>query len=168
MKTLYLVRHAKSSWAAESQPDIDRPLNERGYADAHLMSKHLHKEKCKPEVIITSPAIRAMSTALIFAGNLRYSKEDMLIRESLYESNKNEYLKNIHSIGNSFSSAMLFGHNPTMSELAEYLIPRTSLDMPTCCVICIEFEVVSWQEVTKSGGKLSFNISPALIKNTIN
>jgi len=164
MKTLYLVRHAKSSWAAESQPDIDRPLNERGYADAHLVSKNLHKQKLRPDVIISSPAIRAISTALIFAGNLPYSKEDILIRPSLYESGREEYLTCIHAIDDSFSSAMLFGHNPTISETAAYLLPKYHEDMSTCCVIGIEFKVNSWQELLKNTGILSLQLTPSTLK----
>lgn len=160
MKTLYLVRHAKSSWAAESQPDIDRPLNERGYADAHAVSKHLHKIIGRPDVIISSPAIRAMSTALIFAGNLRYSKDDILIRTMLYESSKTEYLECLHAIDDGFSSAMVFGHNPVISETAEYLIPRHNEDMPTCCVISVEFLANSWVDLTKNGGVLKLHLNP--------
>jgi phosphohistidine phosphatase len=164
MKTLYLVRHAKSSWATESQPDIDRLLNERGYADAHSVSKHLYAQKIRPDVIISSPAIRAMSTALIFAGNIRYSKEDILIRQKLYDTSREEYLACIHEINDSFSSAMIFGHNPVISETVEYCLHRRSEDMPTCCVICIEFDIDLWAKVTKNGGQQSLYFTPALLK----
>src|SRR5262245_21843234 len=154
MKTLYLVRHAKSSWAMDSQPDIDRPLNERGYIDAHAMSKHLYKEKQSPELIIASPAIRTMSTALIFAGNLRYDKEAIVMRTQLYESTRQEYLDCIHALDNNVSVVMIVGHNPVTSELAEYFIPRRSEDMPTCAVTCIEFKNGSWKDLSKGSGVL--------------
>jgi phosphohistidine phosphatase len=164
MKTLYLVRHAKSDWTMEGQPDIDRPLNERGYLDAHLMSKHLYKENVRPDLIISSPAIRAMSTALIFAGNLRYSKENIRIKENLYETGLNEYIECIHSIENAINSVMLFGHNPVISEAVQYLMKERNEEMSTCAVCRIDFEASMWNELTKKSGHLSFYLAPSLLK----
>ena len=92
MKTLFLVRHAKSSWTQLHLPDIDRPLNERGYNDAHLVSKTmLHKTKL-PDQMISSSAVRAMTTALIFARTFAYPEEKIQIESQLYETTVQDYL----------------------------------------------------------------------------
>ena len=91
MKTLFLVRHAKSSWTQLHLPDIDRPLNERGYNDAHLVSKTmLHKTKL-PDQMISSSAVRAMTTALIFARTFAYPEEKIQIESQLYETTVQDY-----------------------------------------------------------------------------
>src|SRR5688572_13126040 len=109
MKTLYLVRHAKSDWQHETLTDIDRPLNERGYKDAHLISLYLRSQHLKPGIIITSAAIRAMSTALIFARNLDYPAEKINVSTALYESGPAAYLDVIRKTSPEFAVVMLFG-----------------------------------------------------------
>jgi phosphohistidine phosphatase len=163
LKTLYLIRHAKSGWSIEDQPDADRPLNERGYKDAHLVSEYLHKEEVKPDVIISSPAVRAMTTALIFAGKLHYPKEALLLNEDLYDTDKEKYLSTIHSIDDRYSKAMLFGHNPIITETSHYLAEKAIEEMPTCCVIALTFEADLWHKIAKKSGLLDFFLSSAMI-----
>ena len=86
MKTLYLVRHAKSDWGNENLKDIDRPLNQRGYNDAYLLSKQFAKEQTHPELIITSSATRAYSTCAIFARALNYKESTILLVPQIYEA----------------------------------------------------------------------------------
>jgi phosphohistidine phosphatase len=149
MKTLYLVRHAKSDWNNPELKDIERHLNERGYSAANFMSR---KTTVKPDLIISSPAIRAISTALIFARNLNYSQNAVLIREELYESNVKDYLSVIHQIENAMECVFLFGHNPTISNLAQQLTQLLPMDLPTCAVSGITFDIHDWQQATT--GKL--------------
>ncbi|MES2131118.1 MAG: histidine phosphatase family protein [Bacteroidota bacterium] len=107
MKKLFLVRHAKSDWNNAALQDIERPLNERGYSAAHFMSQRL---QVSPDLMITSPAIRAASTALIFAKHLNYNSNNIIIKQELYDTNVKEYLSVIKKMDNACHSVMLFGH----------------------------------------------------------
>ncbi|MBN8695241.1 MAG: histidine phosphatase family protein [Bacteroidetes bacterium] len=154
MKTLFLVRHAKSEWGNENLADIDRPLNARGYRDAHFMSGQLKKNKLIPEQIISSPAIRATSTALIFACNLDYDCETIQLKQRLYETTEKEYLKIISETENSKRSLMLFAHNPTLTLLANSLTKPFTENIPTCGIVGIQFKIKDWKEIMSAQGEL--------------
>jgi phosphohistidine phosphatase len=162
MKTLYLVRHAKSGKDFENITDTDRPLNERGYHDAHLMGKNLLAKKIKPDLLVSSPAIRALTTALIFAQQLNYSEEKILLRKNLYETSVGEHVDVIAQTDNHFNSLMIFGHNPTFSQTVAHLLQKQTEEMPTCAVAGISFNIARWKEITTSKGELILFISPKI------
>ena len=143
MKNLFLIRHAKSDWTNAELKDIERYLNERGYSNANMMSK---KFSHQVDLIITSPAIRAMSTALIFARNLKYKANTICIKEELYESSMREYISVIQSIDNTYNNVLLFAHNPTISDAAQHLTQSLPMEMPTCAIAGIKFEVSDWKK----------------------
>ena len=143
MKQLFLIRHAKSDWTNPELKDIERFLNERGYSNANTMAT---KFKYNPDLIITSPAIRAMSTALIFARNLNYNANTICIKQELYESSVKNYVSVINSIDNSHNTVLLFAHNPTISDLAQHLTQALPMEMPTCAIAGISFEVSDWKK----------------------
>src|SRR5580693_1716080 len=122
MKTVYLIRHAKSDWGVDSLADIDRPLNTRGYTDSHTMSIRIKNKNVIPDAILSSPAIRAISTALIFARNLDFNVSNIKINATLYHSDAKKYLQAISQIDNKINSFMLFGHNPIITDCANSLI----------------------------------------------
>lgn len=144
MKQLFLIRHAKSDWTNPELKDIERFLNERGYANANMMAA---KFNYKPDLIITSPAIRAMSTALIFARNIKYNANNICIKPELYESSVKDYLSVINSIDNSHDTVLLFAHNPTISDVAQHLTQALPMEMPTCAIAGIKFDVTDWKKV---------------------
>ncbi len=144
MKQLFLIRHAKSDWTNPELKDIERFLNERGYANANMMAA---KFNYKPDLIITSPAIRAMSTALIFARNIKYNANKICIKPELYESSVKDYLSVINSIDNSHDTVLLFAHNPTISDVAQHLTQALPMEMPTCAIAGIKFDVTDWKKV---------------------
>ena len=155
MKTLYLLRHAKSDWGNSDLLDIDRPLNERGYSDAVRMSQFLKENKVSPDLIISSPAIRAISTALIFTRNLDYNTSEIAIQPDLYESSLKKHLSCISKIDSKHKSAMLFAHNPFISETANTLTDALNTEMQTCAVVGISFDDCNeWSDVAKIKGKL--------------
>jgi phosphohistidine phosphatase len=154
MKTLYIVRHAKSDKDNPKLEDIDRTLNARGYTDAHAMASKLNDTRKKPELIVSSPAIRALTTALIFARKFKYDPKKIVLEELLYETGSKEYLQVIAELDNSLDSAMLFGHNATITMLVNKLTDPFTDHIPTCAVTAISFAVSSWKEVTISKGKL--------------
>jgi phosphohistidine phosphatase len=154
MKTLYIVRHAKSDKDNVKLEDIDRPLNARGYSDAHSMGIKIKEANIKPQRIISSPAIRALTTALIFARKLGYESGRIILEDSLYETGMKEYMKVINETDNSFSDIMIFGHNSTITSLVNSLTEPFTENVPTSGVTAISFDVGSWNEIVKDSGKL--------------
>ncbi|MBL7884638.1 MAG: histidine phosphatase family protein [Bacteroidia bacterium] len=154
MKTLFLVRHAKSEWANENLMDIDRPLNARGYKDAHFMSEQMKKHKLIPDLIVSSAAIRAISTALIFSRHLNYNPSEIHVHSNLYETTEKEYLKIISESTNTKNSLMLFAHNPTLTMLANRLTTPFTENIPTCGIVGVRFKIKEWKEITGATGEL--------------
>ncbi len=149
MKKLFLIRHAKSDpiaigWTNPELKDIERYLNERGYANANKMAAKFNH---KPDLIISSPAIRAISTALIFARHLNYQANNISIKQELYETSVKDYLSVIHSIDNNFNIVLLFAHNPTISDTAQHLTQALPMELPTCAIAGISFDVSDWKSV---------------------
>src|ERR1035437_1678008 len=110
MKTLYLIRHAKSSWDNHDISDFERDLNHRGKQDATLMAKIIRQKKIKPDLIISSPAVRAINTANIFAGILDYPVEKIEANEKLYDAGLKELTDVVRNIDDDKTNVMLFGH----------------------------------------------------------
>jgi phosphohistidine phosphatase len=146
MKTLILVRHAKSSKDDPSLPDKVRPLNDRGQREAPEMGKRLAQRNANPELIVSSPALRALATAELIAEALGYLREDIVVNERLYESDVLTWLSVIRELGDKLDRVMLVGHNPELSQLAHHLAGEIN-EMPTCAVAEFGFESTSWSDV---------------------
>jgi phosphohistidine phosphatase len=149
MKTLILVRHAKSSWEDAALPDKERPLNERGKRDAPDMGKRLAKRDVKPELILSSPARRAFATAKIIAKSLGYKLKNIVVDDRLYPGAADEILNSIHRLDKQLDRVMIVGHNPALADLAHRL--SSEIDrMPTCAVAKFRFDVKAWSMVDTS------------------
>jgi phosphohistidine phosphatase len=146
MKTLFLVRHAKSSRDDPALPDRERPLNDRGTRDAPRMGKRLAKQGVKPDLILSSPAVRALATAELIATKLGYKVKDIVVNERLYAAASDDLLEVIRRLGDKPKSVMLVGHNPELTELAHRLSSRI-IDMPTCAVAEFSFDTTSWSNL---------------------
>ena len=142
-RTLILVRHAKSSWDDIGLPDTERPLAERGKRDAPMMGKRLAKQQVKPDLILSSPARRALSTAQIIAKELGYKTRDIVVDDRLYATKPETLLAVAGELSDKQKCVMLFGHNPEFSELAHHLSSDIAL-LPTCAVVQFMFETESW------------------------
>jgi phosphohistidine phosphatase len=147
MKTLLLVRHAKASRDDPTLADRDRPLNKRGLNDAPAMGKRLAKQKVAPALIVSSPALRALTTAQLFAAELGHARQSVVVDERVYAATADELLAGIHELDDGHDCVMLFGHNPEFSELAGRLAGK-AVDMPTCAVAHFRFDVTSWADVS--------------------
>lgn len=156
MKKLYLARHAKSSWDYPELSDFERPLNKRGKRDAPYMGKVLHDLNVRPDKIISSPAIRAYFTARTIASRLNYPVEKIDTSEIIYEAGAGELIEFIQSISDDINTLMLFGHNPSLTLTSNYLSDRSLDNIPTCAIVCIEFDVDSWSQVKTDKGKFLF------------
>lgn len=156
MKRLYLIRHAKSSWKDKSLDDFDRPLNKRGKRDAPVMGKQLKQQQVMPDVIISSPARRALKTAKIIAREIDFPEKQIITDHSVYMADEQQLLTVIQNIDDSFQTAMLFGHNPGFTLFANTLSDYQIDNIPTCGVFCVDFEVASWKEVAAQRGAFQF------------
>jgi phosphohistidine phosphatase len=156
MKRLYLIRHAKSSWKDPTVVDFDRPLNKRGKRDAPFMGKRIKSYQVQPDLIISSPANRAAKTAKIIAEEIGVPKKQIVYDESIYEAGVASLLHVIRNIDNSANQVMLFGHNPGLTMLAEYLTHILVDNIPTCGIFCVDFAIDSWKEVAEGSGKVVF------------
>jgi phosphohistidine phosphatase len=148
MKTLFLIRHAKSSWDDTALPDKDRPLDDRGRRDAPKMGERLAKRDVKPDLILSSPAMRALKTAEIIAKKLDYRRRDIVVDDRLYAVGADDLLDVIHKLGDKLERVMLFGHNPELAELAHRLSSKIT-HMPTCAVAEFTFDAKSWSRIGK-------------------
>lgn len=163
MKKLILIRHAKSDWSIPGIKDIDRPLNERGYSDAHKIGAQLREKAPGKKLFISSPAIRAISTALIIAREINYLQENILINSDLYEAEENDYKEIIFSLDNSFDTVFIFGHNPTISQVISLLIKSPYVEAPTCSVSFLKSEKTAWNEALGAKFTLSMQLFPKLL-----
>ncbi|WP_020527447.1 SixA phosphatase family protein [Flexithrix dorotheae] len=156
MKTLYLVRHAKSSWKDISLDDFDRPLNKRGKRDAPFMGKRLKKQGIKPHLILASPAKRAKKTAKIFAREMGYPEGKIKFAKKIYEAGRNELLEVIRNQDDKINSLMLVGHNPELTSLSNYLSDYEIVNIPTSGISCIKLSIDTWNEIKLKAGEQSF------------
>ncbi len=156
MKTLYLHRHAKSSWDHEYLTDFERPLNRRGLRDAPESGKKLAARGEKIDVFISSPAERAITTARAVVEALGVSEMEIAEEQSLYLPAVHSILNVVNSIDDKFGSAMLFGHNPGFSEAVGYFTGQHTDNLPTAGVVKIEFPFDSWKLVSAQTGALIF------------
>jgi phosphohistidine phosphatase len=147
VKTLTLVRHAKSDWGDPALPDHDRPLNDRGLRDAPAMGRRLRDRGFVADVILASTAVRAQATAEAIASELGYDLDEIVSVPTLYGASPATILAVVGTLDDALESAMLVAHDPGMSELAGQL--STDIDrMPTCAVAEFTFDVASWREVS--------------------
>jgi phosphohistidine phosphatase len=160
MKTLLLMRHAKSSWKDDSLTDVDRPLNNRGSRDTPFMGKLLREKQIQPDLVISSPALRAITTAKVIAGELGYEAGGIRTDEALYHGNIPAILALIARTEDTCRTLIVVGHNPGISLLANRLSDTSIEHFPTCSVACFRFEIDSWQAVTNGPGKLEFFEQP--------
>ncbi|MCH3883012.1 MULTISPECIES: SixA phosphatase family protein [Tenacibaculum] len=149
MKTLYIVRHAKSSWSYDSVQDIDRPLKERGINDAHLLSKFLASKIQKPDVFISSSANRALHTSVIFCENFSYPLSNLQIKRQLYSFSDGYLVKTVKALDDSFDSAIIFSHDHGINTFVNKFGSKPIAHVSTCGVIAIEFEEKHWKNIKK-------------------
>ncbi len=144
MKTLTLVRHAKSSWKDTSLRDRDRPLNKRGKRDAPIMGKRLHGHGIRPSLIVSSPANRAWTTAKIIAKELSYPLEFLQRDDNLYLASVDRILDVIVAQDEGFNSLMIVGHNPGFTDFANFLSPGLTHNLPTAGVVSVGIHQDHW------------------------
>ena len=144
MKILTIVRHAKSSWSDSGLSDKKRPLNRRGERDGPIMGERIHEHGVRPSLIVSSPAKRAWATAKIVAGALNYPREFLQKDDRLYLASLDDILDVVVAQDNSFNNLMLVGHNPGMTDFANFLVPGLTNNLPTAGVVSVQIEQDDW------------------------
>ena len=158
MKTLYLLRHAKSSWDDESLSDFERPLNERGINAAPFMGEVMTRRGYSPAVVISSPAKRAATTAALVKESAGFNA-DLRYDDRIYEASPNTLRKVASELSDDLDSAMLVGHNPGMEGFVRYLTGQVE-PMPTAALAVIELAIDSWKDLDADTGAIVEIIRP--------
>ena len=158
MKTLFIMRHAKSSWAETDLADFDRPLNDRGRRDAPFMGTVMRENGYAPEIILSSPAVRARETARLVkeGGNLA---GEIFFDDRIYEASPQTLKQVVSEIDDKNASAMLVGHNPGIEGFIR-LLTGTLEPMPTAALAIIQLTPASWRDVATNSGRLVKVIRP--------
>jgi phosphohistidine phosphatase len=144
LKTLLLIRHAKSDWNSHASSDFERPLNDRGKKDAPVMAHRLLDKKIKIDAFITSPAKRAKKTASIFAEAYNEDKGKIIFKEELYAAPEETFSEVIKRIDDKFDSIAIFSHNPGITDFANSLTDVRIDNIPTCGIFAIRINTKNW------------------------
>jgi len=157
MKTIILVRHAKSSWKDFSLDDFDRPLNKRGKKNAPFMGQKLKEKQIIPDLIRSSPAKRARKTATAIAKAIGYPKKKIVFDDKMYHAGAWYLFEMLRNLDDDIETIMLFGHNPGFNELADMLLKNNLIyNIVTTGVYCIQFDVDRWGKVLEGQGGTVF------------
>lgn len=160
MKKLYLIRHAKSSWDDLKINDFDRPLNDRGKKDAARMGKRLKEKGLAPDMVVTSPAVRALETCKIICTEIGFDHAKIIEVPKLYHADAEQILEEVSAIKDRVNddeeNMLLFGHNPGLTDFTNRLLNEHILNIPTAGIVCAELVIRKWKNVDWGCGKLLF------------
>jgi phosphohistidine phosphatase len=145
MKNLLVIRHAKSSWDNFTQPDFDRPLNDRGNRDAPVMAKRLLKREVAIDAFVSSPANRALTTATYFAEAYDKKLKHIVQVDILYHAEVNVFYKVIDELDDHFKTVAIFSHNPGITEFVNSLTNTRIDNMPTCGIFAVKASIKNWK-----------------------
>ncbi len=163
MRTLYIIRHAKSSWKDLSLSDWERPLNKRGKRDIPTMAKFLQKRKVVFDLLISSTALRAKKTAKGIGEGVGYDKHEIKLEHKLYHANAHEILKIVRAIPSQNKAVAIFGHNPGFTDFVNELCGTDLVNIPTCGICQVDLAIDDWSNALKGNGSLKFFKSPKTI-----
>lgn len=158
MKTLYILRHAKSSWDNPDLADFDRPLNSRGLNAARFMGELIFKRNLQPQVIVSSPAKRAKQTA-VFVKEIAEIKSPIIFDEKIYEASSRTLFNLVLEFDDKYESVLLVGHNPGLEDLVR-ILTRQTVVLPTAALSKISLGIESWAKISVGCGNLDFLIRP--------
>lgn len=163
MKKLIFVRHAKAEPEEElpGLSDFERSLTPGGKRVAKQMARLMLKKEPSPGLIISSPAFRAIETAMIFAGEAKSAYDSIVLSSSLYfNANLDKLVKILETVSDDVKTITLFGHNPAFTDMPDKLSQTGCGPVPKTGIVCITFEVDKWTDITKGSGKLEYFLKP--------
>jgi len=160
MKTLYIVRHAKSSWDHPGLSDDERPLLEKGIKRTLKIARYLQDNNIRTDLMISSHAVRAFETARIIAEAIGYPEEKIIISPKLYHGGTDQLYDELFALNDQINSVMLFGHNPTFTSLANHFLEDQTDWLPTSAVVSIGFDTERWSDLPKATPETIFVVVP--------
>lgn len=160
MKTLYIVRHAKSSWDFPQLQDYERPLIPKGVTRTKKIADFLIAKGVKPDLIVSSYATRAIETAEILAKELKYPDTDIITNSSIYNADDESIFSVIYAFPDDKSSVLMVGHNPTFTQLANHFLKERIHYLPTSAVVSVSFDTNSWTHIDSCKHQVNFVAIP--------
>lgn len=167
MKTIYVIRHAKSSWDAPNITDHQRPLIEKGIKRTALVSGYLVKHNIKIGLIISSDAVRAYETSKLIASAIGYPVENIKTDRRVYQESLDSVYKVVSEVSQKIDSIMIVGHNPTLTDFVNDFLEEEIDELPTSGIVSISFETDDWQGIEGLKAIINFMITPKSLKNAI-
>ncbi len=156
MKTLTLIRHAKSSWDYEDITDFSRPLNDRGVKSGRLMGQDLHKQGISFDRIFSSGAVRAYHTAVLIAHEIGLPTSKIKTKRRLYQCSSGQLISFVQSRDNALKDVAIVGHYPSLPQAVTVLSHEAPDSFPTCAIARIEFDSNDWSKIGPGKGKLTY------------
>lgn len=171
MKTILLLRHAKSDWSNPALADFDRPLAKRGLKDAPRMGQVLAYFNCIPDIILSSPAKRAKQTTELVAEACGFSRS-LKLEDSFYGGGADDMLAALQQLPHTVNRPLLVGHNPAMEETVQLLLSGDTVDwdtgcairLPTAGLVCLEADIIDWADLEPGETVLRWFLIPKLVK----
>jgi phosphohistidine phosphatase len=160
LKTLVIIRHGKSTWDYGGVPDYDRPLKDTGIFNTYAIGKKIKEQGITPDMIVSSPANRALHTAFIVARELLYPLEKIEINHVLYDESGDEILEMVKDTSDQYNSLFIFGHNPVFTELPNLFLKQQIDNLPTSGAVILKFETAQWNGISKKVLKSEMVLSP--------
>ena len=154
-KNIYLLRHAQADEKMSEEADLDRALNATGLQNATKMGINFHKKAVVFDIIISSPAVRALATATLVAEQVKYDSNRIHQNSEIYEACIRTLLKVVNQLKEEWSTVLLVGHNPSITYLAEYISKAEIGNMTTCGVAQLSFDNMTWEEISEGNGHLT-------------
>lgn len=164
MKCLYLMRHGKAVARNDELPDFERGLIKRGEKDAGWMAAHLADQGVKPDLILSSPAVRAFATARIVAGHFNIRSKRISTRKAVYEQPAEDLLKMLQGLSNEYEQVILVGHDPALTSLAGLLATGFRRDIPTSGVVGIRLKIDNWVDLAPGDGEKTMFHFPGAVR----
>jgi phosphohistidine phosphatase len=164
MKTLYIVRHAKSSWDEPGLTDHDRPLNTTGIKKTKLVIEYLQNKNVMPDLIISSSARRAKDTAFQIADGIGYPPSEIVIDKNMYHASADTIFNELFALPDDIQSVMIFGHNPTLTYFVNQFLEPPIVNLPTTGVVAVEFATNKWTEIGSAKYRNRFTVFPKMLK----
>jgi len=165
MKTVYIVRHAKSSWEHPHLSDHDRPLLNKGKNRTKLIGQYLVRNKISVDQIISSSAVRAYETGKIIAKSIGYPVDDIQIERGIYHTDVERLVDSLYGLSNNIQSVMFFGHNPTFTYFANEWLDEKIDWLPTSALAGISFDTDNWNKLARAKHKTEIYVTPRMLKS---
>lgn len=164
MKTLYILRHAKSDWSVPGQDDTDRPIREKGIKRTGLIIKYMISRNEKPDLIMSSHALRAVETSKLIARGMNYPVKNILVNPRIYYWNEEQLGNVFYELDEELSSLLIVGHNPAFTNFANLYLQKPIEYLPTSGLVCVKFNIEKWQDLDRTKVTDSFAVFPKMLK----